>query len=204
MELLLLGHYLIARDLLGGANEVPKADGSAGWSWSVAPAGDISFSDLTDYTAPDTTTGTSIANLAVTNDKIDFSSGVSLASAVTKFGVFSISNPQDWGGGSASSPFRIGSFPAFLYPDGVFIIYLEVRNTGSFVGSNDITGLFSQWSSGTSITILDTPLVTTTNALVSVDLSGISGPVIEAGNELFFESTSGVSEMTGGYAFFPR
>ncbi len=130
---------------------------------------------------------------------IDYSSGTSIASAVTKTGVFSISNPQDYGGGSASSPFLIGHFPAEVYPDGVFIHTLKVRNTAD--GSQSSAVVFSEHNGGVSVALVDT---LTTSANIWVKDSAVSGAVIEADNDLFAEALSGISGLAGTYVFFPR
>jgi len=173
----------------GGANQVPVADGAGVWGWGAAPAGDITFANLTAYTGAGVVSGVSDVE----------SCGVSIASAVTKVGVFSVSNPQDYGGGSANSPFLIGHFPAEVYPDGVFITMLKVRNTADGSQSSDV--VFSEHTGGVSVAHVDT---LTTSANVWVKDSSVSGAVIEGDNDLFAEAVSGISGLAGTYVFYPR
>jgi hypothetical protein len=142
---------------------------------------------------------THIATNGVGEDEIDHSSGVSVASAVTDVWNWSISNPQDWGGGSASSPFFIGHFPAEVYPNGVYLVFLKVRNPGPGDQSSQV--IFSEWTAGVSVALVDS---LTSSGNVWVKDSSVSGAVIEADNDLFAEAVSGVCAMAGSYAFFPR
>ncbi|MDY6857288.1 MAG: hypothetical protein SWO11_21815 [Thermodesulfobacteriota bacterium] len=197
----LTGNYMLTLPLVAGvSDQVLAVDGSGNLTFSEA----VSQATLNAHGAPSTTTGTSIQALAVTESKIDWSSGTSIASAVTKFKSFTVSDCQDIGGGSGNSPFALFPVPTSIYPNGVFLVYLGLSaQHGSSIG---IDGNFSEWSSGSCAFNIGTLRVTSNTGLAEHNLISGSTCVIEAGNEVFFhlENTSGVSIISGSIGFMPR
>ena len=178
-----------APDALGANYQLtlPQASGTSGQKLAVGATGNLTFS-----------------NENIIEGEIDYSSGTSIASAVTKFKSFTVNDCQDIGGGSAASPFRLFAVPTCMYPDGVFLVYWEL--SAQHGSSISINGDFSEWSSGSSTAFIGDVWATSNTGPKEHNLLSGATCVIEAGNEVFFhlENTSGVSMLSGTIGFMPR
>ncbi|KKM89046.1 hypothetical protein LCGC14_1252660, partial [marine sediment metagenome] len=147
---------------------------------------------------------TTVLGSTIDEGEIDYSTGVSIASAVTKYKSFTINDPQDMGGGSGNSPFRLFPSITLLHPNGIFIVALEISSQHGSSLSSDVN--FSEWSAGSSVFNIGS-ITTVSNTGSSVEeLTSGATSVIEGGNEIFvhLDNTTGVSILSGSLVYFPR